>query len=193
MPASSTLHQRRALPPGPTPHGSRSSPLVLGIDPGLHHTGYGALQLKDGHPHICEAGVLSTRAGAGFGDRLRHLHRDVERLLDDLRPDVIVLEGLFVHGRFPRTAIVLGHARGIIYLAAAGAGVGVMELPPSVVKRAVAGTGRASKAQMQAAMQTVLGVRRLADAHAADALALAYAGLNRVARHADRQAGGGMG
>ena len=66
-----------------------------------------------------------------------------------------------------------------------------MELPPSVVKRAVAGTGRASKAQMQAAVQTVLGVRRMADAHAADALALAYAGLNRVARHAGRQAGGG--
>jgi crossover junction endodeoxyribonuclease RuvC len=131
---------------------------------------------------VREAGVLSTRARDGFGGRLRQLHRDIERLLTDLRPDIVVLEGLFVHGRFPRTAIVLGHARGIIYLAAVSAGVRVMELAPSVVKRAVAGNGRAGKAQMQSAVQSVLGLRGLADAHAADALALAYAGLHRAVR-----------
>jgi crossover junction endodeoxyribonuclease RuvC len=129
---------------------------------------------------VREVGVLSTSARAHLGDRLHHLYRDMEGLLRDLHPDVLVLEDLFVHGRFPRTAIVLGHARGIIYLAAAAAGVRIVELAPSAVKQAVAGTGRASKAQVQTAVRTLLGLRAVTNAHAADALALAYAGLYRT-------------
>jgi crossover junction endodeoxyribonuclease RuvC len=150
------------------------------VDPGLHRTGYGALAFRDGRPTVREVGVLSTSARAHLGDRLHHLYRDMEGLLRDLHPDVLVLEDLFVHGRFPRTAIVLGHARGIIYLAAAAAGVRIVELAPSAVKQAVAGTGRASKAQVQTAVRTLLGLRAVTNAHAADALALAYAGLYRT-------------
>jgi crossover junction endodeoxyribonuclease RuvC len=153
---------------------------VLGVDPGLHRTGYGVLTFGGGRPRVREAGILTTNPRAELGERLHRLHRDVESLLRELQPDVLVLEDLFVHGRFPRTAIVLGHARGMIYLAAAAAGVRIVELAPSAVKQAVAGTGRASKTQVQAAVRTLLGLRALSNSHAADALALAYAGLYRI-------------
>ncbi len=153
---------------------------MLGLDPGLSHTGYAVLQATDGRPRISETGVLVTRRRDNLGGRLLQLHRDVQELVRELHPDVVVLEGLFVHHAYPRTAIVLGHARGIICLAAAEERVEVMELAPSVVKRAVTGSGRASKIQVQAAVRTLLGLRRLSDSHAADALALAYAGLARV-------------
>jgi crossover junction endodeoxyribonuclease RuvC len=152
----------------------------LGLDPGLHRTGYGALEAGAGRPRVREVGVLTTPPRQAMGDRLLQLYRDVDHLLRDLRPGVVVLEDLFVHGRFPRTAIVLGHARGIIVLAAAARGIRVLELAPAVVKRAVAGHGRASKAQVQTAVRGLLGLRPLTDAHAADALALAYAGLHRA-------------
>jgi crossover junction endodeoxyribonuclease RuvC len=157
------------------------APVIVGFDPGLHHTGYGVLRRAGPRPTVCECGVLATGAGADLGARLRRLHRDVEALLGDVRPDLVVLEDLFTHSRFPRTAIVLGHVRGVIWLAAASAGHRVLALAPSVVKRAVTGSGRASKAQVQAALCGLLGLRTLGNAHAADALALAYAGLARGA------------
>ncbi|MDR7418689.1 MAG: crossover junction endodeoxyribonuclease RuvC [Armatimonadota bacterium] len=180
MPVSSTRLRPRTPPAGQARRRADHAPLVLGIDPGLHHTGYGAVELREGRPYLREAGVLSTCAGDTLGVRLHQLHRDVEHLLRDVRPDVVVVEDLFVHGQFPRTAITLGHARGVIYLAATSAAVEIMELAPSVVKQAVAGNGRASKTQVQASIRVLLGVRGLADPHAADALALAYAGLYRA-------------
>lgn len=180
MPTASSSLLRHPRPIGPQPRRSGALPLVLGFDPGLSRTGYAALQAGGGRPGIREAGVLVTRSRDDLGSRLHQLHRDVEGLFQELRPDLVVLEDLFVHRAFPRTAIVLGHARGIIYLAAAAARVRVMALAPSVVKRAVTGSGRASKAQVQAAVRTLLGLRALSDSHAADALALAYAGLSRI-------------
>lgn len=163
-------------------------PSSLGLDPGLGRTGYGALDLDKGRVGLRELGVLVTDTGADLGRRLSQLHRDVERLLHDLQPDLVVLEDLFVHRRFPRTAILLGHAAGVIRLAAATARVPVVALAPSAAKRAVAGAGQATKAQVQAAVCSLLGLRRLPDPHAADALALAYAGLARagLARARDR-------
>ncbi len=180
MPAASSSLLRHPRPIGHEPRRSGALSLVLGLDPGLSRTGYAALQRAAGPPRVRETGVLVTRARDGLGDRLLQLHRDVRDLVRELHPDVVVLEGLFVHHAYPQTAIVLGHARGVICLAAAEQGVEVMELAPSVVKRAVTGSGRASKIQVQVAVRTLLGLRRLSDSHAADALALAYAGLARI-------------
>jgi len=155
-------------------------PLILGFDPGLKHTGYGALQAMPRRPEVFGVGVLSTLEGQDLGHRLHQLHNEVQNLLREFRPDLVVLEDLFAHSRFPRTAIILGHVRGVICLAAAASGVRVMALAPSVVKRAVAGSGRASKPQVQAALRTLLGLRALSNSHAADALALAYAGMARA-------------
>lgn len=157
------------------------APVIVGFDPGLRHTGYGVLRGDGPRARVHECGVFSTGARGDLGARLRRLHHEVEGLLREVRPDLVVLEDLFTHTRFPRTAIVLGHVRGVIWLAAASAGHRVLALAPSVVKRAVTGSGRASKPQVQAALCGLLGLRTLANAHAADALALAYAGLARGA------------
>ncbi|MDR7522219.1 MAG: crossover junction endodeoxyribonuclease RuvC [Armatimonadota bacterium] len=178
MPAPASLRPR-AHPTITPPQRLVSLPLVLGIDPGLQRTGYGAVVLDGGRPRLREAGVLVTQGCGGLGARLHDLHRDVTRLLGDLRPDLIVLEDLFVHRAHPQTALALGHARGIIYLAAAAADLPILALAPSVVKQAVTGSGRASKTQVQAAVRALLGAGRLANPHAADALALAYAGCSR--------------
>jgi len=183
MPTASSLHVRHTRPIGPDPSGSRrtgGSPLVLGFDPGLRCTGYAAIQVSGGRPRIREAGVLVTNARGDLAARLLQLHRDIEGLFHELRPDLVMLEDLFVHRQFPRTAIVLGHARGLVYLAAAASRVSVVALAPSAVKQAITGSGRASKAQVQASVRSLLGLRRVADPHAADALALAYAGLSRI-------------
>lgn len=185
MPTVSLQHQRRLRPVGANHPRRGPSRLVIGLDPGLSRTGYGAVQMSSGRPCVREAGVLLTdgRGDRGnLGDRLLRLHGEVTGLLRDLRPDLIVIEDLFAHRLFPRTAILLGHARGIICLAAAAAGLPVVTLAPGAVKQAVAGSGRASKAQVQAAVRRLLGLRHLSDHHAADALALAYTGLVRTAR-----------
>ncbi len=175
--ALSSPHRTRARKQGP--HGLGASSVILGFDPGLQQTGYGALHVGRGGPRVCEMGILSTR-GEDLGARLHQLYEEVGDLVSELRPTLVVLEDLFAHRRFPRTAIVLGHVRGIICLAAASARVGVMAIAPSAVKRAVTGSGAASKLQVQASVRTLLGLRTLADPHAADALALAYAGLARI-------------
>lgn len=164
-----TLTRRRLAP----------SSLIIGFDPGLRRTGYGVLRVGPGGPQVCEIGTLSTR-GEDLGARLHQLYQEVEDLVREVRPTLVVLEDLFAHRRFPRTAIVLGHVRGIICLAAASKRIGVMALAPSAVKRAVTGSGAASKVQVQASVRTLLGLRNLADPHAADALALAYAGMARI-------------
>ncbi|MDR7481738.1 MAG: crossover junction endodeoxyribonuclease RuvC [Armatimonadota bacterium] len=153
--------------------------MVLGCDPGLRVTGYAVLRADDGRPAVVDMGVLTTQ-GRDLGARLLQLYRDVEALLRDARPDVVVLEDLFAHARFPRTAIVLGHARGVLCAVAAAAGVRTLAVAPAAVKQAVTGSGRASKPQVQAALRRLLRLRALGNAHAADALALAYTGLLRV-------------
>jgi crossover junction endodeoxyribonuclease RuvC len=178
MPATSD--SRPSISPLPAPTGRHRPFVILGVDPGLHKTGYAALLANGRRPLIKAVGVLVTSERAEFAERLGRLHDDAQALFRDLRPDVVFLEDLFVHQRFPRTAILLGHARAAIVLAAAAADVRVVTLTPSAVKRAVAGSGRAAKQQVQVAVSRLLGVRRLTDPHAADALALAYAGLSRL-------------
>lgn len=153
---------------------------MVGIDPGLHRTGYGVLLEASGRPEVVEVGLLTTDIREDLPGRLFRLHREVEQLIGEVHPELLVLEDVFSHHRFPRSAIVLGHARGVICSAAAAAGVPVMALAPSAVKRVVTGSGRATKAQVQSSVCTLLGLRRLSESHAADALALAYAGLSRL-------------
>jgi crossover junction endodeoxyribonuclease RuvC len=179
MPGNSSPLLRPHSLPDRSPRRPGRPSLILGFDPGLQRTGYGALRLGPSGPRVYEIGVLSTR-GNDLGSRLHQLYAEVDSLVRELRPTLVVLEDLFAHRRFPRTAIVLGHVRGIICLAAASSRIGVVALAPSAVKRAVTGSGAASKAQVQASMRSLLGLRALADPHAADALALAYAGVARI-------------
>jgi crossover junction endodeoxyribonuclease RuvC len=120
--------------------------------------------------------------GVGLEERLHAIHTSVRALLDKHAPALVVVEDLYAEYRFPRTAILMGHARGVIYLAAAQQGVAVLALAPAEVKRAVTANGAASKEQVERGVQLRL---RLSvpprPSHVADALSLALTGLSRAA------------
>ncbi len=127
---------------------SRAGGLFLGIDPGTAATGFGVVRVDQRRrTNLVECGVVRTSAGAALPARLREVHEAVAGLVDEFEPAAMSIENVF-HGKNTRTALTLGHARGVILLAAAQAGVEVAEYTPAQIKRAVAGTGTASKEQV---------------------------------------------
>ena len=153
----------------------------MGVDPGLIATGFGVLEAEAGGVTVRDAGVISTTTGQPLEARLNALHRAMHRIIEEQAPGLLVVEDLYTEYRFPRTAILMGHARGVIYLAARQLGVAVVALTPSEVKRAMTGNGAAGKAQVQRAVQTVLGLKEPPrPSHVADALGLAATGMSRV-------------
>jgi len=148
---------------------------VVGFDPGLNVTGYGVIECGPGSVRLVEAGTVRSR-GDTLEERLGTIHRGVREVLLALEPTAMALEQVFAHARFPKAAILLGHARGVICLAGAQAGLAVHHYLPNRVKNAVCGSGHAGKEQMQAAVQRELAlVVRPEPADAADALAVALA------------------
>jgi len=148
---------------------------VVGFDPGLETTGYGVIECRGQAVRLVEAGAVRSR-GTSLEARLATIHRGVAEVLEVLRPAAMAIEQVFSHARFPRTAILMGHARGVICLAAAQAGLAVHDYPPARVKRLLTGSGQATKDQMQAAIQREFGLAtRPEPADAADALAVALA------------------
>jgi crossover junction endodeoxyribonuclease RuvC len=150
---------------------------ILGIDPGLNITGYGILERDAKHPkqpRVIEAGVVRGTAKQSLTERLAEIHRGVADVIESLKPHVMALEQLYSHVAHPRTSILMGHARGVICLAAAQAGIPVVHYPATQIKRILTGAGRASKEQMQRAIQRELRLPQLPDPpDVADALAVA--------------------
>lgn len=133
--------------------------LVLGIDPGTAITGYGVVErLPDGVLRLSECGVIRTSARAPLPTRLRQIFEGVTELLERHRPAAVAVEGVFF-GKNARTAMVLGHARGAVLLAAALRDLDVAEYPPAEVKNAIVGTGRATKHQIGFMTQKLLRLR----------------------------------
>ena len=127
------------------------------------------------------AGVINTTAQLVFEARLRIIYDGVHDLLIKYAPDVLILEDLYAEYTFPRTALLMAHARGVVSLAAEQCDVPVMALAPAEVKRAVAFNGAASKGQVQHAMGRILNLAAPPHpSHVADALALAWTGLSRA-------------
>jgi len=172
-----------------TPRYSFARVRILGIDPGLQVTGYGCVD-ADGRASrlaLVEAGVLRLKAKATLAFRLAQLREDLEALLDELHPQVMVVEKLFSHYRHARTAIIMGHARGVVLLAGEMRGLQIEELAPTEIKRAVTGHGHASKHQMQRAVMTQCGLSALPEPHdVADAIAIALCAARRLAGRAAR-------
>jgi crossover junction endodeoxyribonuclease RuvC len=127
-------------------------PRVLGIDPGLHTTGYGVLERGTAGPVICEAGVVRTRAHGSLEARLAEIYEGVRDVIRSCTPQVMAVEELYSHYKRPRTAILMGHARGVICLAAAEARIPVNHYAATQVKRLLTGSGRATKEQIQQAI-----------------------------------------
>ena len=127
------------------------------------------------------AGVIGAATNAPLEARLARIYDGTVEVLDDLAPDVLVLEDLYTEYRFPRTALLMAHARGVICLAARQRDVAIVTLAPATVKRAIAANGAASKEQIQASVQRMLALDRPPrPSHVADALALALTGLSRA-------------
>jgi crossover junction endodeoxyribonuclease RuvC len=154
--------------------------LVLGIDPGTASTGYGVVASTGARLRALEHGVIETRAGVAPELRLAQIHTRVVELLEQHRPDVLAIEELYF-GANVQTAFAVGQARGVVLLAAGQRGLPARSYTPQQVKSAVCGSGRAAKDQVGRMVARLLG---LADVptpdHAADALAVAVAELNRA-------------
>ncbi|MCH2115853.1 MAG: crossover junction endodeoxyribonuclease RuvC [Pirellulales bacterium] len=148
---------------------------ILGIDPGLNTTGYGVLEIIDRRPRLVEAGVVRSESRASVAERVGQIHAGVTDVIQSLAPDVIALEKLYTHYQRPTTAILMGHARGVICLAGAQANIVVADYAATQVKKTLTGNGRAPKTQMQLAIQHELGLSTTPEpADVADALAIAF-------------------
>lgn len=156
---------------------------ILGIDPGLQLTGYGCVDLKPRlrDPSLVEAGVFRLKPRASVAFRLAQLSEDLCGLLDELKPEMMVVEKLFSHYRHAHTAIIMGHARGVVLLAGEQRGIRLDELAPTEIKRAVTGHGHASKLQMQRAVMSQCGLKSLPQPpDVADAIAIALCAARRL-------------
>jgi crossover junction endodeoxyribonuclease RuvC len=153
--------------------------IILGIDPGTASLGYGVVERTGGHLREIDHGCLTTSPSQGLPDRLLAIHACVTELIETHRPSLVAVERLFF-SRNAQTALGVGHARGVVLLAAAQAGLPVREATPSEVKTAVSGSGVAEKEQVGRMVALILGLATIPRPDdAADALAIAIWAANR--------------
>ena len=161
---------------------------VFGIDPGSERTGYGCVD-SDGRRHILvKCGAVRAGAAPTFPDQLSVIYRELTALLAEYRPECVAIENIF-HAVNARTALKLGHARGVAMLAAIEAGVAVVEYTPAEIKRSVVGYGRAEKPQVAQMVKVLLGLDAIPKPHdATDALAVAICHLHNGSAFAQASA-----
>src|SRR3954452_16660742 len=138
---------------------------ILGIDPGLKITGYGVIDYKPFRPALVDGGVLRLAVKTPLADRLVELETELGSLLDEHKPDVVAVEQLYAHYAHPRTAILMGHARGVILLAGGQRNLTVASYAATQVKKSVTGSGRAGKEQMQLAMLREFRLAEMPEPH----------------------------
>ena len=164
-------------------HGPET-PIVLGIDPGSRRSGYAVLTTKNGRPKIIEVGVIDLTASLDLEDRLLELSVEMADIIKQHRPTVAALEGVFSHGKFPHSALILGHARGVCLLECRREHLPIATIAPAEMKRVIAGSGRATKAQVQRAVAAWCGLQKPPEPNdAADALGMALFQLRKLTPH----------
>lgn len=149
--------------------------ILLGIDPGSVKTGYGVIEVDGRDVTVVDYGVIRPKSGLSFEARLLAIHDGLEAVFGRHHPELAVVEGAF-HGRRAQnfqSTLKLAHARGVVLLAAARAGVEVVEVAPADVKKSITGHGRAEKSQVQEMVKILLKLKGRVPEDAADALALA--------------------
>jgi crossover junction endodeoxyribonuclease RuvC len=159
--------------------------LILGIDPGLRITGYGLVLITPpaGRVQLQEAGVLRMKSKGDLATRLLELHEHLSALMDETSPDRVAVEQLYAHYKHPRTAILMGHARGVILLAAAQRKIPITNLASTMVKRTITGNGHAPKMQVQRSVAMLCKLAKAPEPpDVADAIAIAWTLATRVTR-----------
>ncbi len=160
---------------------------ILGVDPGLSITGYGCVSVNLNTPEagnriiLIEGGVIRTKSSNSLGSRLAVLFEDFTEIIKDFKPDVVVIEDLYSHYKNPRTAIIMGHARGTLIAASSCKGIEIVPYSANRVKKSLTGHGHSTKEQMQRMIMTLLGLKTPpSPADVADALAIALCHANVV-------------
>ena len=153
--------------------------IVLGIDPGLNVTGYGAVSFESGVLTLLEAGVIRTHARDLLEKRLFELYTGFIEILDDHNPAAISVEDLYAHYKHPKTAVIMGHARGVFFLSAGARGIPIYSYSATRIKKSLTGMGHASKEQVARMIGSTLccstdGIR----SDVTDALAAALCHIN---------------
>lgn len=150
-----------------------SMTIILGIDPGLNTTGYGVIDVSGGKVQLVEAGVVNSTAKE-LSQKINEIYTGVVDVIETLHPKVMAVEQLYTHYDRPTTAVLMAHARGAIYLAAAQHEIPVVPFEATKIKKIITGNGRASKDQIQRAIQLELHLKSVPEPpDVADALAVA--------------------
>lgn len=154
---------------------------ILGIDPGLKITGYGLIDINAGKLDLIEAGIIETKDKDPIEKRINRIYHNIEDILTQHKPDVMILEKLYTHYQYPVTACVLGHVRGVICLLCAQRNARLVEYSVKRIRKAVTGKGSATKMQTQGMVAHLLKIDSKGltpDASDALALALGYARIS---------------
>jgi crossover junction endodeoxyribonuclease RuvC len=152
---------------------------ILGIDPGLGTCGYACLEADAAGEKLIEAGVFRTDDKLAIEERLNQIGADAHSVLEKFRPEVVAVEQLYSHYTHPKTAILMGHARGVILQKCAEASIKVRSFGATRIKKSITGNGRASKGQMQKTIQSLLGLAQVPEPDdVADAIAAALCCAN---------------
>jgi crossover junction endodeoxyribonuclease RuvC len=152
---------------------------ILGIDPGLQVCGYACLETGGDIVKLIEAGVFATPTDLPIEQRLNRIAADTGEILASFKPDVVAVEELYSHYAHPKTAILMGHARGVILQKCAEAAIEVRSFSATRIKKSITGNGRAPKEQVQRTIQTILLLPELPEPHdVADAIAAALCCAN---------------
>ena len=154
---------------------------ILGIDPGLQICGYACMENRDDKENLIEAGTFKTQSPAPISKRLNQIANDITSLLKKFEPDTVAVEKLYSHYAHPKTAILMGHARGVILQQCEKAAITVKSYSATRIKKSITGNGRASKMQMQRTIQTILNLTELPEPpDVADAIAAALCCSNEM-------------
>lgn len=147
---------------------------LLGIDPGLNRTGYALLEYSLKGPVLCEGGIIRSTKELNLAARVHEIGSGIREVIEEFRPDIMVIEQVFTTPKFPKSSIIMAHARGAILYAAHDAGVPVVHYTPTQIKRLITGSGHASKEQIQHAIKAELGLKTILEPNdVADAFAAA--------------------
>ena len=152
--------------------------LTIGIDPGLNRTGYAVVERVAARPVLKEGGVIRSTKDLALAERVWEIGHGLREVIQEFRPAAIAIEQVFSHAEYPKTAVLMAHARGTLLFIARDHGLPVTHYTPTQIKRLLTGSGKASKEQMQHAIRQELGLPDILEPNdVADAAAVAICHL----------------
>jgi crossover junction endodeoxyribonuclease RuvC len=169
------------MPPASRKKAESDRTVYIGIDPGLGITGYGILECTSGKIVIKEAGFIRTNRKTPMAERVAEIYEGLNEIIAEFKPAQVIIEDLYSHYRHPKTAIIMGHARGAVFLSAAKASLPVISYGATMIKKSLTGNGRASKLQVQRMVKSKLAMKKLPEPpDVADALAVALCHIGHL-------------